>query len=107
MSALLLRYARVLRDLDQRQLAELTGLTVFSISRYESGNRTPSRTVRQLLASALNVPELILWNPEPVLDEQAAREQLAPVLRRIAPEALRAGERVLLEQMKQRRITPV
>lgn len=102
LSALLLRYARLLADMTQTELAELTGLTVFSISRYESGDRTPSRTVRQLLASTLNVPELVLWDPEPVYDEQEAREKLGPILRRLAPMAARAGERTMLGQLRHR-----
>lgn len=51
-------------EMTQKQLAELTGLTQVSISRYICGDRIPNSAVAKKLADALDIPvdSLCIWD---------------------------------------------
>ncbi|MGW4364635.1 helix-turn-helix domain-containing protein [Nocardia takedensis] len=51
-----LRAARARRDLTRQQLAELTGLAVSTIQRFENGERSPDMQQLHALCGALEVP---------------------------------------------------
>ena len=62
--AIKLFQALVDAEMTQKQLAELTGLTQVSISRYICGDRVPSPAVAKKIADALDVPvnSLRIWD---------------------------------------------
>jgi transcriptional regulator with XRE-family HTH domain len=51
------RIARANRNISQKQLAELAGCSVSTVSLIESGKREPSAEMRRELARALDVPQ--------------------------------------------------
>jgi len=51
----ILKGLREKRGLSQKELAELTGITQATVSRYESGKREPKWADVQRLAKSLNV----------------------------------------------------
>lgn len=62
--AIKLFQALVDAEMTQKQLAELTGLTQVSISRYICGDRIPNSAVAKKLADALDIPvdSLRIWD---------------------------------------------
>ena len=76
-----LRIARISRDMSQRELADVTGLTQVAISHIESRpGKQPRRSTKQLLALTLGyeVDDLFPSNgrsPHPELRRVARREQ--------------------------------
>jgi len=50
-----LQKAREDRELTQRQLAQICGITEFQISRYETGKSSPNASSLELLAQSLEV----------------------------------------------------
>lgn len=62
--AIKLFQALVDAEMTQKQLAELTGLTQVSISRYICGDRIPNSAVAKKLADALDIPvdSLHIWD---------------------------------------------
>lgn len=65
-----LRAIRQAQNLSQKKLAEATGLTAASISRYETGNRQMSVEVAKRLSKALNTEWAKLF------DEQLTAKEL-------------------------------
>lgn len=62
-----LRYIRFLKNINKKQFAELTGVAQPTITRYESGDRTPDYNFIKGLVSELNVnPNWIFLDEEPV-----------------------------------------
>ncbi|MBH0778747.1 helix-turn-helix domain-containing protein [Nocardia bovistercoris] len=51
-----LRAARARRDLTRQQLADLTGLAVSTIQRFENGERSPDMQQLHALCGALDIP---------------------------------------------------
>lgn len=50
-----LKYALKLRDMKQRQLAHLTGITEATVSRYITGEREPKADAIYSICKALNI----------------------------------------------------
>jgi transcriptional regulator with XRE-family HTH domain len=53
---LTLHDARKLKGLSQKELADLVGVTVVAISRYENGHRSPKMSVAKRMEMVLDVP---------------------------------------------------
>ena len=59
-----LRSARLARDLRQRDLAEMLGITQPAVAHYESGASRGTWRVRRMLESIFDVPASVLLAPE-------------------------------------------
>lgn len=53
--------ARIHRDLSQRELADMTGLTQVTVSHIETGRTKPRTATRRLLAWKLDFEERDIW----------------------------------------------
>jgi transcriptional regulator with XRE-family HTH domain len=60
------REFRLQMDYTQEDLAQASGVSVFTVSRIESGKNQPTRLTRRALAKALKHPEQVVFpRPEP------------------------------------------
>ncbi len=55
-----IKMVRSLRDISQKELAELLGMKPQQLSQYENDDRTPKKTTLARIASALHVPLMLL-----------------------------------------------
>lgn len=56
--------ARKKAGLTQKELAEKSGISLSSIKRYEKGEREPTWTIIETLATTLNIDDSLLVNPK-------------------------------------------
>ena len=75
-SAMMLHLIRRARGLTMRQLAELTGTSLETVCRWESGRRTPLRSSSRLLSLILECPALSEWDATPVEHDPALTAEI-------------------------------
>ncbi|MDL2224743.1 helix-turn-helix domain-containing protein [Eubacteriales bacterium OttesenSCG-928-M02] len=68
-----IRYLRERQDLTQRELADMAGITIATLSRYENGQRTPMSDLVVKLARALHTTTDFLLTGEG--DEQRKQKE--------------------------------
>lgn len=80
-----IRRLRIQKDISQKSLAKLTGLTPSYLSLLERGHREPSLAVIRRIASGLDVPEeVLIWDavrlPSDLSDEDRRVCEMAKLL---------------------------
>lgn len=102
-----IKTVRVSRGMNQADMADLIGVTVASISAYETGIRNPSNTTISVLCDKLGINEdwlrtgsgpMLRETPQTIIDELARRYALSPDAVRILYIIAQAFQRLTPEQ---------
>ena len=102
-----IKTVRVSRGMNQADMADLIGVTVASISAYETGIRNPSNTTISVLCDKLGINEywlrtgsgpMLRETPQTIIDELARRYALSPDAVKILYIIAQAFQRLTPEQ---------
>ena len=102
-----IKTVRVSRGMNQADMADLIGVTVASISAYETGIRNPSNTTISVLCDKLGINEywlrtgsgpMLRETPQTIIDELARRYALSPDAVKILYSIAQAFQRLTPEQ---------